>query len=142
MSDAASKILDDLFTHCNYLDSVADLIRFTYPYHSDYQNILFQVGRKKKYFENMDKSHDYSQVLRNIRNAWYHEAEFIENNESYSDKMKFTAWKVIQFYYGIYCALSAIVRCEELKPMGHETMINYFTSNILDRKDILLLMDI
>jgi len=133
MSDAGKKILSELLKQCVYLNSFADIIRTNYgldELHGCY-NYLAVLNPKKDFFQTLDKGHDYSLALQNLRNAWYHESAFIQDNSTSSEKMKFTAWKIIQFYYGIYCALSAIVRCKTNSKMGHEKMINYFTTNIL-----------
>jgi hypothetical protein len=138
MSEAASIIMKELLKQCIYLDSIADLIRWTYPYHTGFQcyNVLMKIGNSKIYFNRLNQDHNFSHAIRNLRNAWYHESAFIQDNSARSNKMKFTAWKVIQFYYGIYCAISSMVRCENVEEMGHEKMINYFTSNILRRKEL------
>lgn len=140
MSDAASKIMKKLFEHAEYLDSIADLITFTYQKDSDLDcfNILLIVGKSEEYFTKIktNQEYDFNSAIRNLRNAWYHEVAFIQDNSSRQEKMKFTVWKIIQFYYGIYCALSSIVRCEIIEEMGHIKMINYFTNNMLNRREL------
>ena len=138
MSDAASIILKELLNHCNYFNAIADLIRFKYPKHDGFNcyNILLVLDNNKQYFRRIKLDQNFSKAIKNLRNAWYHESAFIQDNSDKSTKMKFTAWKIIQFYYGIYCAISSMVRCENVEEMGHDKMINYFTNNILRRKNL------
>jgi hypothetical protein len=74
---------------------------------------------------------DESRSIRAMRNAWYHECAFFftENNEEW---LKFPPWRIIQFYYSVYCMLSAMVRCVDNTPrLAHQTMINKFTEGFV-----------
>lgn len=70
--------------------------------------------------------------IRAMRNAWYHECAFWcpENNEN--EWIRFAPWKIIQFYYSIFCMISAMVRCIDDSPqMAHKTVIDKFTKSFI-----------
>ncbi|MCW4049285.1 MAG: hypothetical protein NWE89_06055 [Candidatus Bathyarchaeota archaeon] len=137
MSDAASKIMDGFFKHQGYLNSLADLIRIEYPVYQSYncRDTLSLVKFGKTHFSRIREKtdFDFSLALKNMRNAWYHEAAFNQDNRlSAEERMKFTAWKIIQFYYSVYCGLSAMMRCtNNAEQIGHKKMINLFTNDLL-----------
>lgn len=69
--------------------------------------------------------------MRNLRNSWYHECAF-NYPEDRSERLKFAPWQIIQFYYVMYTALSAIVRCFDNRPnLSQRAALRLFTDDIV-----------
>jgi hypothetical protein len=143
MSDASGKIMSDFHKHSNYVNSIADLIRFKYKYDDDrtFRKILPFVEKNEVFFRKIQSTSvgDKKLALRNLRNAWYNEASFHEPTGYGKIKYtKFLPWKTVMFYYSIFTSLSAMVRCvySDESFSGHNIMINVFTKQILSRKGL------
>ena len=143
MSDASEKIMSDFLKHANYINSIADLIRFKYKYDEDrtFRIILPYVEKNEAFFRNIRSPSvgNKELALLNLRNAWYNEASFREPS-GYGDikYTKFLPWKTVMFYYSILTSLSAMVRCNysDESFSGHNKMINVFTKQLLSRKGL------
>jgi hypothetical protein len=98
--------------HESYLKSIADLLAQTTSTPSLLVESFLQAESTTAYFSELKKNAkcDEERSLRNLRNAWYHEAAFYYPAEE-QERMKFAPWKVVQFYYATYAMLSAMVRC-------------------------------
>jgi uncharacterized membrane protein YfbV (UPF0208 family) len=74
---------------------------------------------------------DEARALRNLRNSWYHECALNYPQES-DDRMKFAPWKIIQFFYAVYSALSAIVRCfDDRTRLTQQITLNEFVAEAI-----------
>lgn len=124
-----------LNTHEKYLDSIATLLtqcnnpkslatgQFMLGHVTLVKTICSQMRVLNKF--------DEAKALRNLRNSWYHECALI-HPEDLNDRMKFAPWKIIQFFYVIYSALSAVVRCFDNHPnLRQQTALNEFTTKII-----------
>jgi len=125
-----------LDTHEKYLDSIVTLLRSCnggYTPSSPVQFMLRQVVSVKSVSSQMRarNSFDKARALRNLRNSWYHECA-LNYPDDLNDRMKFAPWKIIQFFYAIYSALSAVVRCFDDHPrLRQQTALNEFTTEVI-----------
>ena len=145
MSDAATKILSEFIDHCNYINAISDLIFYCYTgsIYEKPREILRIVEKDLSYFNKIKRLNigSKNKAITNLRNAWYHELAFLEpigdERENRINRMKFSPWKIIQFYYSIYSGISAMTRCiNNQEKIGHKKMINIFTHNLLTRKEL------
>ena len=126
-----------LNTHEKYLKSIADVITWSYGnrVRSVSEGILNKIEVDQNYFNQIGSSWkgDEEKAFRNLRNSWYHECALRYPFEAEGiDRMKFAPWKIIQFYYVIYTASSAIVRCyDNSEQLSHVKVMNILTSNII-----------
>lgn len=126
-----------LNTHEKYLKSIADVIKWSYwdSARSVSEGILGKIEVDQNYFDGIGSSWrgDEEKAFRNLRNSWYHECALRYPFEAEDiDRMKFAPWKIIQFYYVIYTASSAIVRCyDNSEQLSHGKVMNILTSNII-----------
>lgn len=82
-------------------------------------------------FRNINRS-DQEKSLKNLRNAWYHECSFMFQYDNQDEWLKFASWRIIQFYYSIYCMISAMIRCVDNNPeISHVKMLNRFTTEFV-----------
>jgi hypothetical protein len=140
MSDAPKKIMT-LFLNQHYqnLYSISKFLNTKYDFDPEgkFPYLLSSLKKDKAFFQKIksDSVGDKKGALVNLRNSWYNEAAFLDKSKYGVEDTKFLPWKISQFYYSIFSALSAIARCinssENIK--GHERMINYFTSQILTK---------
>jgi len=124
--DFRQKYLD---AHEVYLDSINAILPYpiaTIVQRIDIPNEAIDELRKRR-------ECDQAQSLWNMRNAWYHECSFWHPRDTGDDEWsKFAPWKIIQFYYSIYCMLSAMVRCVDTSPrIGHKKMLDKFTKGLV-----------
>jgi len=124
-----------LDTHEKYLDSIATLLGACNNHTSleTGQFMLRRVASVKTICSQMRalNSFDEARALRNLRNSWYHECA-LNYPQDLDDRMKFAPWKIIQFFYAIYSALSAIVRCFDNRPMLRQQIaLNEFTTEVI-----------
>lgn len=124
-----------LDTHEKYLDSIATLLGACNDHTSlvTGQFMLRHVTSVKTISSQMRalNSFDEARALRNLRNSWYHECA-LNYPQDLDDRMKFAPWKIIQFFYTIYSALSAIVRCfDNRATLRQQTALNEFTTEII-----------
>jgi len=76
-------------------------------------------------------SFDEARALGNLRNSWYHECA-LNYPDDLDERLKFAPWKMIQFFYTIYSALSAIVRCFDNRPrLRQQTALDEFTTQVI-----------
>lgn len=76
-------------------------------------------------------SFDEARALRNLRNSWYHECA-LTYPQNLDDRMKFAPWKIIQFFYAVYSALSAVIRCFDSRPrLRQQTALDEFTAEVI-----------
>lgn len=141
MSDAPTKIISDfLNTHYRHLDSIAWSIRSKYNLNTDgnYFELVPYLTKEDSYFNRRkpDSVGDKKQALINLRNSWYNESAFLDKSKYGVETAKFMPWDIVTFYYSIFSALSAIVRCDndDASLKGHKRMINCFTNHYLTRK--------
>ena len=136
----AQKFIDDYFnTHAKYLKSIADVIKWSYWDSARSvtisEGILDKMEVDQNHFDTIRSSWkgDEEKAFRNLRNSWYHECALRYPFEAEDiDRMKFAPWKIIQFYYVIYTASSAIVRCyDNSEQLSHGKVMNILTSNII-----------
>ncbi len=126
-----------LNTHEKYLKSIADVITWSYGnrVRSVSEGILDKMEVDQNYFDKIGSSWrgDEEKAFRNLRNSWYHECALRYPFDAEDiDRMKFAPWKIIQFYYAIYTASSAIVRCyDNSEQLSHVKVMNILTSNII-----------
>ncbi len=124
-----------LDTHEKYLDSIATLLGACNNHTSlaTGQFMLRRVTPVKTICSQMEAlgSYDETRALRNLRNSWYHECA-LNYPQDLDDRMKFAPWKIIQFFYAIYSALSAIVRCFDNRPrLRQQIALNEFTTEVI-----------
>lgn len=120
----------------NYLDAhevYLDAINAILPH--PIATIVQQVDIPNEAVDELRKMRegDQAQSLKNMRNAWYHECAFWHPRDRDEDEWsKFAPWKIIQFYYSMYCMLSAMVRCVDASPsIGHRKMLDKFTKGLI-----------
>jgi hypothetical protein len=74
---------------------------------------------------------DEAKSLRALRNSWYHECAFFSSIDN-EDWLKFPPWRIIPFYYSIFCMISAMLRCvNDSRQLSHQTTINKFTEILI-----------
>lgn len=124
-----------LDTHEKYLDSIATLLGVCNN-HMSLATGEFMVRRSASVqttclqMRNLNRF-DGALSLRNLRNSWYHECA-LNYPEVLNDRMKFAPWKIIQFFYATYSAVSAMVRCFDNRPrLSQRTALNEFTTEII-----------
>jgi len=140
MADIPRKIRGDLINHKNMIKTIGDLLYYNPNYNKfnpDIVNVLLYIKKDESYFKRKSTG-DKVKAFQNLNNAWYNEAAFIDQSLSISDPYtKFLPWKIIKFYYSIFFALSAIVRCHDnTTKIGHKKMINTFTTICLRNKSL------
>jgi len=124
-----------LNTHEKYLDSIATLLWVCNNHGSlatgqfmlsDAVSIRTMCTRMKAL-----NRFDETRALRNLRNSWYHECA-LNYPQTLDDRMKFAPWKIIQFFYAIYSALSSMVRCFDNRPrLTQQLALNEFTTKVI-----------
>lgn len=124
-----------LDTHEKYLDSIATLLVACNNHASleTGQFILRRVQSVETICSQMRvlNSFDEGRALRNLRNSWYHECA-LNYPQDLDDRMKFAPWKIIQFFYTIYSALSAIVRCfDNRSRLRQQIALDEFTTEVI-----------
>lgn len=86
---------------------------------------IVKQGRTGDHFEDKE---GFSLNMRALRNAWYHETSLIEP-ENTKNRMKFPAWKIIQFYYSIFCSIASLVRTYYTQPrISHNSTLKLYSS--------------
>ena len=124
-----------LNTHEKYLDSIATLLwvcnnqgslatgRFMLSDAVSIRTMCTQMKALNRF--------DEARALRNLRNSWYHECA-LNYPQTLDDRMKFAPWKIIQFFYTIYSALSAVVRCFDSRSILRQRVaLDEFTSEVI-----------
>jgi hypothetical protein len=124
-----------LDTHEKYLDSIATLLgacnnhtslatgQFMLQHVIPVMTLCSQVRALNSF--------DEARALRNLRNSWYHECA-LNYPQDLDDRLKFAPWKIIQFFYAIYSALSAIVRCFDNRPrLRQQIALDEFTTQVI-----------
>jgi hypothetical protein len=124
-----------LDTHEKYLDSIATLVaacndqsalgngRFMLSHAVSVRAVCTQMKALNRF--------DEARALRNLRNCWYHECA-LNHPLDFDDRMRFAPWKIIQFFYTIYSALSSVVRCfDNRRILGQGTALDEFTSEVI-----------
>ena len=124
-----------LDTHEKYLDSIATLLAYCNNHTSlvTGQFMLRHVTTVKTTCSQMRALNSFDEVraLRNLRNSWYHECA-LHYPQDLDDRLKFAPWKIIQFFYAIYSALSAIVRCFNNRPiLRQQIALDQFTTQVI-----------
>ena len=124
-----------LDTHEKYLDSIATLLGVCNGHTSleTGQFMLRHVTSLRNMCSQMKtlNSFDESRALRNLRNSWYHESA-LNYPQDLDGRLKFAPWKIIQFFYTIYSALSAIVRCfDNRSRLSQQIALNEFTNKVI-----------
>ena len=117
-----------LNTHELYLDAILAIL--PHPIAKIVQQIDIPsetVGELRK-----ETARGRAQSIKDMRNAWYHECAFWHPQDIDVEWLKFAPWKIIQFYYSIYCMLSAMVRCIDDSPrIRHGRMLDKFTKELI-----------
>lgn len=127
-----SRYLD---THEKYLDSIATLLGACNN-HTSLATGEFMVRRAPLVQATCSQMRflghfDEARALRNLRNSWYHECAF-SFPEDLNNRMKFAPWKIIQFFYATYSALSSVVRCFDSRPrLSQKTALNEFITKVI-----------
>lgn len=124
-----------LNTHEKYLDSIATLLvacndhsalangRFMLSHAVSVRAMCTQMKALNRF--------DEARALRNLRNSWYHECA-LNHPLGLDDRMRFAPWKIIQFFYTVYSALSSMVRCFNNRPiLRQRTALDEFTSKVI-----------
>ena len=124
-----------LDTHEKYLDSIATLLgacnnhaslatgRFMLSHTVSIRTMCTRMKALNRF--------DEARALRNLRNSWYHECA-LNYPQTLDDRMKFAPWKIIQFFYTIYSALSAVVRCFDNRPkLTQQLALKEFTTEVI-----------
>jgi hypothetical protein len=124
-----------LNTHEKYLDSIATLLRACNERGSlaNGQFMLSDVVSIRTMCTQMKARDrfDETRALRNLRNSWYHECA-LNYPQTLDDRMKFAPWKIIQFFYAIYSALSSMVRCFDDRPrLTQQFALNEFATEVI-----------
>lgn len=78
-------------------------------------------------------------ALHVLQDAWYHECALAGPIDVFDDsgletllRMQFPPWKIIQFYYAVYCYASSMVRLINNTPYNNQTrMVNVFTHSFV-----------
>jgi len=125
-----------LNTHGQYLKSICDVIRVV---QGGSKEILNNIKVDHIYFDKIRSNYtgDEERAFRNLRNSWYHECALhypfdVNGNDATKIRMKFAPWKIIQFYYSVYTAASAIVRCySSAEKLSHEKTLSILTNNFV-----------
>lgn len=124
-----------LNTHEKYLDSTATLL-WVCNDHATLANGRFMLSHAVSIramctqMEALNRF-DEARALRNLRNSWYHECA-LNYPLTLDDRMRFAPWKIIQFFYTIYSALSSVVRCFDNRPiLRQHTALDEFTSEVI-----------
>jgi len=124
-----------LDTHEKYLDSIATLL-WACNDHATLANGRFMLSHAVSIramctqMEALNRF-DEARALRNLRNSWYHECA-LNYPLTLDDRMRFAPWKIIQFFYTIYSALSSVVRCFDNRPiLRQRTALDEFTSEVI-----------
>jgi hypothetical protein len=144
---ALTRAFQERYLHSqhNYLGSVSDLI--INAYQSKGSGDEFWQTRARAIAHHVDLScrsdivrlgpGSKEKSLSNLANAWYNEcALFDPPADGARARMMWASWKIVQFYYTIFMAMSAIVRSFEppVKALGQEPMTNIFTTRVLDTR--------
>jgi hypothetical protein len=136
----ASRFIDSfLDKHIRYLKSIHDVIVTLYRSKDGVRKgILDEISVDKAYFDEIKVSWNGNEkkAFLNLRNAWYHECAlgypFGADEDNVKARMKFASWKIVQFYYAVYTAASAIVRCYySPDKLNHEKALRILTNNFI-----------
>jgi len=128
-----------LNTHIKYLKSINDVIVALYTSKDGApKGILDEIVIDQRYFNEIGSrwNGNEKKAFLNLRNAWYHECALRYPFEGEEDiakaRMKFASWKIVQFYYAVYVAASAIVRCYySSEKLGHERVLSIFANKFI-----------
>lgn len=117
-----------LNTHELYLDAIWAIL----PHPT--ATIIQQIDIPSKTVDELRETTEsaWPRSLKDMRNAWYHECAFWHPRDRDDEWLQFAPWKIIQFYYSIYCMLSAMVRCIDASlRIRHSKMLDKFTAELI-----------
>ena len=129
-----------LDTHERYLKSIADVITHLYwrkP--RGWKEPCRKMIHKLIPAGNLPRRKDVGDEtlhFRNLRNYWYHECALHYPLRNIDKRLRFAAWKIIQFYYAVFSSIASLVRLENTQLKGHDKILNFYLTNFVCNKHL------
>jgi hypothetical protein len=145
--DSLPQVFRDRYlnTHDRYLRSIADVISHLYTWkmddwHEPCRQMLLRLipaGRTPTKRDTEDETLHF----RNLRNCWYHESALHYPLDNIDERLRFAAWKIVQFYYSVFSSIASLVCLEHPERKSHGAVLNFYVNDFVcnEKRDKFLL---
>lgn len=124
-----------LNTHAKYLKSIADIITHLYVKRfEDWEETCSRMLLRLIPSGGLPRRKDVEDEtvhFRNLRNCWYHECALNYPFDDVDERMRFAAWKIVQFYYTVFSSIASLVCLDYPNRKSHDAVINKYMTDFI-----------